>query len=79
LICAENQKLNVENPLLKQQIISLEELNNLYVKSDSIQRIEIEMYKQEIISNEEKIEKLKSTQKISIIGGILLFILGLII
>ena len=72
-----------ENPLLKQQIKSLEELNQLYVKSDSIQRIEINNYKDKVASDEKQIHKLKSAQKRTIfgasLGGIVLFILGLLI
>ena len=72
-----------ENPLLKQQIKSLEELNQLYVKSDSIQRIEINNYKDKVASDEKQIRKLKSAQKRTIfgasLGGIVLFILGLLI
>lgn len=83
LIFNEHNKLSVENPLLKQQINSLEELNKLYVKSDSIQKVEIIMFKDRVISNEKTIKYLKSTQKKTIIGssvgGILLFILGLIL
>ena len=72
-----------ENPLLKQQIASLEELNQLYVKSDSIQKIEINTYKDKVASDEKKIQRLKSAQKKTIIGssvgGIVLFILGLLL
>ena len=83
LIFAEHQKLSNENPLLKQQIASLEELNQLYVKSDSIQKIEINTYKDKVASDEKKIQRLKSAQKKTIIGssvgGIVLFILGLLL
>lgn len=80
---AEHEKLSNENPLLKQQISSLEELNNLYVKTDSIQKIEIDVFKEKVASNEKQIKKLQSSKKKiaigSSVGGILLFILGLII
>ena len=83
IVLSEHQKLSNENPLLKQQIASLEELNQLYVKSDSIQRIEIKTYKDKVDSDAKQIKKLKSNQKKTIIGasagGILLFILGLIL
>lgn len=83
LIFNEHEKLSEENPLLKQQIISLEKLNQLYVKSDSIQREEINIYKDKVVSDEKKIQQLKSTQKKLIFGssvsGIVLFILGLIL
>ena len=72
-----------ENPLLKQQIKSLETLNNLYVKTDSLQREEIKTYEIKVNSDEKTIKKLKSTQKKTIIGasvgGIVLFILGLLL
>ena len=83
IVLSEHQKLSEENPLLKQQIISLEKLNQLYVKSDSIQREEINIYKDKVVSDEKKIQQLKSTQKKLIFGssvsGIVLFILGLIL
>lgn len=83
IIFAEHQKLSNENPLLKQQIKSLEELNELYVKSDSIQKVEINLYKDKVNSDEKKIQKLKSAQKNTVlvdsIGGVILFILGLIL
>ena len=83
LILNEHEKLSNENPLLKQQISSLEELNQLYIKSDSIQRIEVKDLTNRVESDKNTIQKYKSTQKKTIIGasvgGILLFILGLIL
>ena len=83
LIFNEHEKLSNENPLLKKQILSLEKLNQLYVKSDSIQKIELNIYKDKVTSDDIKIQQLKSSQKKLIIGssvgGILLFILGLIL
>lgn len=83
IIFAEHQKLSNENPLLKQQINSLEELNQLYVKSDSIQRVEIKTYEDKVASDAKKIQQMKSTQKKLIwgssVGGIVLFILGLLL
>ena len=83
LILNEHEKLSNENPLLKKQISSLEELNELYVKSDSIQRIELKTYEQKVSNDAKTIQRLKSTQKKTIIGasvgGIVLFILGLIL
>lgn len=83
IIFAEHQKLSEENPLLKQQILSLKELNNLYIKSDSIKQSEIDLYKDEVNSCEKKIQKLKSSNRKTILGasisGILLFIIGLIL
>lgn len=72
-----------ENPLLKQQINSLEELNQLYVQSDSIQKVEVSELKDKVISDEKTIKHLKSSQKKTIfgasVGGIILFILGLLL
>ena len=83
LIFNEHQYLSIENPLLKQQIKSLEELNQLYINSDSIQRMEINTYQEKVASDEKKIRQLKSTQKKIIfgssVGGIILLILGLIL
>ncbi len=83
IVLLEHQKLSNENPLLKEQVGSLEKLNQLYVKTDSLQREEIKTYKNKVASDEKKIQHLKSTQKKTIIsasvGGIVLFILGLIL
>jgi len=83
LIFAEHQKLSYENPLLKQQINSLEELNGLYIKTDSIKTIEITDLKNRVESDNKKIQRLKSAQKKTIfgasVGGVILFILGLIL
>ena len=69
--------------MLKQQIASLEELNKLYVKSDSIQKIEIKTYEDKVTNDAKQIQRLKSAQKKTIIGasagGIILFILGLLL
>ena len=83
IVLSEHQKLSEENPLLKQQINSLEELNQLYVKTDSIQKIEINDFKNRVASDAKKIQQMKSTQKKLIfgssVGGIVLFILGLLL
>ena len=59
IVLLEHQKLSNENPLLKQQINSLEELNQLYMKTDSIQKIEINTFKEKVDSDEKKIQLLK--------------------
>ena len=83
LIFNEHEKLSIENPLLKEQVASLEKLNQLYVQTDSIKNKEINLYKEKVASDEKKIQRLKSTQKKlvvgSSVGGIVLFILGLLI
>lgn len=83
LILIEHEKLSEENPLLKQQIHSLERLNQLYIDSDSIQFEEIKNLKLQVVSNEKKIQQMKSTQKKTIfgasVGGIVLFFIGLLL
>lgn len=83
LIFNEHEKLSKENPLLKEQIISLEKLNQLYIESDSLQREEILLYKDKVVSDEKQIQHLKSSRKKLIVGSsvgsIVLFILGLIL
>lgn len=83
LICAEHNKFSIENPLLKQQIKSLEELNQLYINTDSIRKEEIKLYNEKVASNEKQIQHLESSRRNilngSIVGGIVLFILGLIL
>lgn len=79
----EHEKFSIENPLLKQQIISLENLNQFYIQTDSIQKIEIKEYNERVISDDKKIKKLESSRKKlfvgSSVGGIILFIIGLIL
>ena len=83
IVLLEHQKLSNENVLLKEQVFSLEELNQLYAKTDSVRMIEVTAYKEKVVSDEIKIQRLKSTQKKTVIGasvgGIVLFILGLIL
>ena len=83
LIFNEHEKLSKENPLLKQQINSLEKLNQLYIESDSLQKEEILLYKDKVVSDEKQIQHLKSSRKKLIVGSsvgsIVLFILGLIL
>ena len=83
LILNEHEKFSIENPLLKQQIISLENLNQFYIQTDSIQKIEIKEYNERVISDDKKIKKLESSRKKllvgSSVGGIILFIIGLIL
>lgn len=75
--------LKNENPLLKSQIKSLDELNKLYIKSDSIYKIEIDVYKNKVESDNKLIKKLKTKQRNTLIyssaAGLILFILGIIL
>ena len=83
LIFNEHNKLSIENPLLKQEIKSLTELNQLYIKTDSIKSKELNVYKEKVAVDDKLIQQLKSSRKnivtISCVGGICLFILGLIL
>jgi hypothetical protein len=79
LILNEHEKLSIENPLLKQQINSLEKLNSLYIQSDSIQKLEIEEYQKTIDTNGKELESTKKKLFYTSIGGIVLFIIGLIL
>ena len=83
IIFAEHQKLSNENPLLKEQILSLEKLHQLYVISDSLQTERIDNLTKQVVSNEKKIQQMKSTQKKTIfeasVGGIVLFFIGLLL
>ena len=53
------------------------------MQSDSLQREEIKLYEEQVANDAKKIKKLKSTRKGIIIGssvgGIVLFIIGLLI
>ena len=83
IIFTEHEKLSIENPLLKQQINSLTELNQLYQQTDSIRNSEIVIYKDKVAADDKLIQQLKSSRnnivKLSCVGGIVLFILGLIL
>lgn len=83
LIFVEHQKFTVENSLLKEEIISLNEINSIFEQQDSLQNIEINILKDRINSDAIKIKKLESSRKNIIfgssVGGIVLFILGLVL
>jgi len=79
LIFNEHQYLSTENHLLKKQINSLEYLNNLYIKDDSLRKEEINLYKDKIISDEKIINKQKKYIFGASIGGFVLFILGILL
>lgn len=83
LLLAEHSQLSVENPILKNKIQALEKLNLICEESNKIKDQEIQLYQNEIDSNAIKINKLQK-QKSNIIigssiGGLLLFIIGLIL
>lgn len=76
MIFAEHAKLTKENPLLKEKIEYYKKYIDICEQKDSLQKEEITLYKKEI-------KKCKSSKKKYIIGssigGIVLFILGLVI
>lgn len=83
IILAEHEKLYNENSLLLNKISLLEDLNNNYSYSDSLQHSMITECEQRIKSDSEKIAKLENYKKKSFfIGGsfgLILFLLGIII
>jgi len=83
IIFTEHSKLKIENPLLKQKISALEELTKDYEVKDSLYCEEINKYKEKVSSDAITIKKLNSYKKNSIkifsAGGIVLFLLGLIL
>lgn len=70
-------------PLLTDQIATLEELNNTYVKQDSLRLQEIGLYKDAYEKKELQYNKLnkkfKNYRTYSILGGIATFVLGILI
>ena len=83
LILAEHQKLTVENPLLKEEIQLLKQQNKLCEEQDSLHQQEIGIYKEELIKTTNKLNKSESSRKkiitFSSVGGILLFIIGILL
>lgn len=83
LILAEHQKLSIENPILKEKIKNLEELNMICEEQSEIKSQEINLYQKKVTSDSLKINKLQNNNKKTIIGssigGVLLFIIGLIL
>ena len=70
-------------PLLTDQIATLEELNNTYVKQDSLRLQEIGLYKDAYEKKELQYNKLnkkfKNYRTYSILGGIATFVLGILV
>lgn len=82
LIFAEHEYLSIENPLLKEQIKSLEELNQLYIKTDSVRKEELYEYEKQVNSDKETIKELRKTNKIAVgisAGSVFLFLISLIL
>ena len=81
LILAEHQKLSIENPILKEKIKNLEELNMICEEQSEIKSQEINLYQKKVTSDSLKINKLQNNNKKTIIGssigGVLLFVIGL--
>ena len=83
LLLAEHQKLSIENPILKEKVKALEEQNLICEQSNNIKDQEIKIYEEKAASNVTEINKLKNKNKNilvgSSIGGIFLFIIGLLL
>lgn len=83
IIFAEHQKLSVENPLLREKIKTLEELNQSYVESDSLYKESITHLSDSITFKNNKITKLKKKQKRLKIGAsisiVVSFLIGLLV
>lgn len=79
IIFVEHEYLTNENSLLKDKIKRLQEVNEICEKTDSVHLEEIKIQNQELTSKDKQIKKLKNTNKTSILGGVLLFIIGLLL
>ena len=70
-------------PLLTNQIVTLEELNNTYIKQDSLRLQEIGLYKDAYETKELQYNKLnkkfKNYRTYSVLGGIAMFVLGVLV
>ncbi len=79
IIFTEYDKLKEENPLLKEKIKYLQEINYICEFSDSLHVEEIKLYKEDLNLKDKKIKKLKNSNKSTIVGGVILFIIGLLL
>ena len=79
LIFAEHQKLSIENPLLREEISYLKEQNKICDVKDSLNNEVVKIYKTELSNTNKKLKKAKTSQKITFAGGIVLFLIGLIL
>lgn len=83
LIFSEHEMLLKKVPLLTNQIIALEELNNTYIKQDSLRIKEIDLYKNAYEERDLQYNKLNKKYKCyktySILGGIAAFVLGILV
>lgn len=77
IIFNEHSQLLKNDVYLKAKIKSLEKLNQLYIKSDSLNREELNLYVEKSKSDALKIKKLKTSRNLTYVGGIVLFIIGL--
>ena len=63
IIFLEHEKFSKQIPLLKQQIINLEQINKSWEQTDSIRKSQIIYYDQEIKDKNKSIEDLNKTLK----------------
>lgn len=83
IIFAEHNKLSIENPLLKQQIDLQKQINQQTEQSNYLLKQKI-LLKEDLIENQNKnIKKLKADKKkitiSSCVGGIVLFVIGILL
>ena len=83
LIFAEHQKLIKENSLLTSELDNYKQLLKVQENIDSLRVEEIHSYQEALSNSEKHIKKLKSSRRKLIfgssVGGIVLFILGILI
>lgn len=63
LIFAEHYKFSQQIPLMKKQISDLKLINDSWVKTDSLNRLEILRYKTDVTEKDEAIKDFKQTLK----------------
>lgn len=83
LIFAEHNKWSSEIPILNSEILSYKSLVKNYEQGDSLNRVELNLYKEKISESEKNVKslkkKLKLTKTTGISGGVLLFLIGFLI
>lgn len=83
IICHEHAKLQVENKLLWEENEALAALNATYIEADSLRVLQVNDLRNKVEASVKEVQRLKSSQKntirIASVGGIVLFILGLIL
>lgn len=79
IIFVDRDRLENENNLLKKEISSYKELEQMYIQSDSLKSYQIELYRDKSLNDEYTIKKLKRTRKGILAGsGILIGLLTIL-